>query len=359
MSEDPQGGLSPDEIAERSEALLQDALDDLDEPLFPPHAVRYLSLPVRLSPTRAELSARCFRRHLLSDVLLRTGFRSPSAEFGTHTHDALRVFYQARELDGLPESEAIQASLDAALGPEWTIEEAKPRHTKDHLHKMLMAYYPVADVSAGLPGSWQLVQLEVRNLVESPDAAAVIPYQIDRLLQNVDDPDHFAVVDTKTSYRIDQNWKSSMSRSIQQRLYRWAARQDLGLDIRDTVIEGLPKWSADLTPVYHWASMGWTEAFIQEAYHLWLQRAEADALFQTQVRMELEANGQSVADTDVFYMTALAMAVRYPDFNYQDCRAYNVSCPFLSVCETDVDDRLGLLLSETDLGEPWDTQDDD
>src|SRR5687767_3476499 len=48
--------------------------------------MHHLQLPVVITPSRAELGARCHRRHFLSDVLSKTLYSSPSLEFGSLLH---------------------------------------------------------------------------------------------------------------------------------------------------------------------------------------------------------------------------------------------------------------------------------
>jgi hypothetical protein len=53
-----------------------------------------IKLPNVLSPSRTELAARCYRRHLLSDVAGRVKGKSPSAAFGTVMHGGVGNWWQ-------------------------------------------------------------------------------------------------------------------------------------------------------------------------------------------------------------------------------------------------------------------------
>jgi len=336
--------------------LPADVQAELDQPLFDPKLdpTRYLQLPVRLSPTRAELSGRCFRRHLLADILRRFKYKSASALFGTYTHAGTAAWWRYSVLEAVSLPQAYDNMMAAALEPEggWKIDDDDKKHGKDTLRAMLDKYAVSAKLAGELPGRWEIVQLEERGWLDVA-AGRQMPYQMDRLIQSLDDPDVRAVVDTKTSARPDQRWRDSMSRSIQQRLYRHANEHHLGRPVAHTIIEGLPKNGKDLSPVYHWASLGWTPAYVQEAVDFWHFCAENLEDFILEVR---EIAGESVDDSDLLYMTALSGAVLHPSFNTQDCLAYNFPCPYMTMCDTDPGDRLGLALSDYTLGEPWDQE---
>lgn len=337
---------------------LVDIEQELGQPIFDPklEPTRYLTGPIRLSPTRSELSGRCFRRHLLSDILRRLSFKSPSAIYGGILHKGAASWWTVNYLEEGDRTRAVAETLACLDDPAWAnigprADGSPDKHTKDQMRTTLEAYMASAKVAGDLPGEWRLVSVETRGWFPVSESR-MMPYQMDRLLEKVDEPETRAVIDTKSSYRIDQDWRNSMSRSIQQRLYHWANGVHLGHPIAHLFVEGISKWTKDRTPVYHWASLGWDRSYIMEAVDFWNRCVDRLEDFQADV----DEYGP-FPSADEHYLAALAVAVAHPEFNYQDCHSYHFPCPYLTLCDTSVGDRLGLALSDFYLGEPWDTED--
>lgn len=323
-----------------------------------PPGTRYLVLPIVMSGTRSELSGRCHKRHLGTDVLQIGDYDSAAALFGGHTHKMAAEWWRCLQAE-VSGPEAYQRALAAGLDG-FPAEGYASGHTIDLMRLVTESYAKNASLSGGLPGNWELVSLEVRQTIEY--AGVTLPFQMDRLLRNKDDGTH-VLIDTKTSSYPGDDWKQQMAWSIQLRWYNWAGARYHGIDqIDHTVVEGIDKQGRVKTKgavLYHWASMGWSPEYVQEAVDFVMRQAWRDKDFITavwarydQIRLDqhkvtrLPLTPKSDLDWATLRLAALEVLAEWPDFNYQDCHSYRVKCPFMKVCGANPGDRLGLLIGE-------------
>ena len=292
----------------------------------------YLVLPVVMSPTRVELGARCYRRLLLEDVLRLSAYKSPSALFGDRMHAGTDAWWQNAGLAG---PERYLAARNAIL-TDWNVPDGgrKP-HTQELAGEMLDAYVKGARLAGDMPGEWRLVSGEQR-LTQALSDDVVMAYKVDRLVG--DKEGRLAILDTKTSARPDARWEAGMKRSVQQRCYKALEQERLGREIEFGLIEGLPK-NGNLAPKYVWASLGWTDEYVEEA--LTLARAVGEKVVE--FVLHVHAGLPRGASWEDLRRRALEHAGGIPDFNYQDCQSYGMPCPYMETCDAHPDDRLGLL----------------
>jgi len=225
-------------------------------------------------------------------------------------------------------------------------------HTPELLNTITDQYVKQATLAGGLPGEWDIVTLEVRDLVSVGDV--LVPFKLDRLVRNADTGD-LAQIDTKTSSAPGRQWKADMSRSIQQRFYSWAVARYYGLDVHHVpfvVVEGVDKKGKATgqvgNVVNHWASLGWTDAYVEEAVGYVVAQAGRDREFLNILYQGIDAEGPySEAQWQMIRNKALLQASQWSMFNYQDCHSYYTPCAYLGACDATPEDRLGLLL---DLG---------
>lgn len=303
-----------------------------------------MQLPVILSPTRVELAQRCYRRHLLSDVLhARGGMASPSAAFGTQMHAAAAAWWQSER-----GTEGALAAYEA-LTP-WPDAATYKYHTYELARSLTKLYTEQAQLAALDPSEgWEVALVEQRLV--APLDPGYISFQLDRLLHHPA-TGRYAIVDLKTAYQCDSLWESRMRSSLQQRLYRYLTARHLDVPISAVTcwIEGLDKRSQRL--VYVEASADWTNTFVHEAVSAARTAVERDAEYIDACESIAEVLEHDLVDA------GLSVALTSPYFNYGDCRSFNTPCEFLEICHhADVEGRAPLAKATLTFGEtPWDEE---
>lgn len=305
-----------------------------------------LALPVILSPTRVELAARCERRHILSDLAHRQGYKSPSASFGDHIHAGVYAWWKGLE-EGKTPLERLEDSK-AALEAIWTEAADGGYHSMDLAFTMMETYAKSAAIAAGssLPG-WRPFAMEERLHAEVAPGM-VLSFKLDRaLIRDEDDhgPAGLLIVDTKTSARPDGKWEASLKRSIQQRTYNAMLERHFNLPILEHWAEGLDKKTISRDPVYVRLDTFWTATYKEEALELVRHHGRRD--------MEAIQAALAADDGD---RALMIYALNKANFNYQDCHSYFFPCPFLEICDASPGERLPLLEELPVDDEPWQTE---
>lgn len=316
-----------------------------------PERGRYLHLPVLLSATRTELGSRCRRRHVLSDIIQlerNDAAGSPSALFGTHMHNAAQAMWLMQDADKDTQLEAALHAGDRSWeengASDIVFDGKRNYHTKELLETCIREYVRSAEVAPGMPGEWKVVAVEERLSVNVN--GFILPFQIDRLVQSQEDGS-LAIVDLKTASRMDSRWDFNMRKSIQQRIYRWAAQKHYEEDVSWSIIECLQKRDNVL---YGHVQPAWSQEQINEAMDLFMRHARLDEMFIQHLH--------ATYDADELLNGAIMEAVHMPDFNYMDCMSYFTPCPYIDICEADPRDRGELVDMDYHVTEkPWHDED--
>lgn len=305
----------------------------------------YLNRPNRLSPTRTELAARCYRRHVLSDLLHLTNpdQPSPSLGFGTAIHRGVASFW--RELtddDGQPDGDRMAALTYAkdVIDDQWVALAGDSYMTLDLALLLMDEYAKNARLAGNLPGSWRLVELEQRREIALGES--VISYEVDRLLQE-GETGALAIFDTKTASKLSPLWRRGMEESIQQRIYHSVESQRLGQPIEYLCIEGVQKKVTPGQIEYVDANLLWTPEFVLEARELLEHYARRDLDLIDMLQAE---------DPEHRWEEMLDLALTDPEavpFNYMDCESYYSKCDYYEICHSCPTDRPGLVVSELEL----------
>lgn len=300
----------------------------------------HLSLPVVITPTRAELGARCHRRHVLSDVLSKARYASASLEFGSLIHAGVAQHWLGRD-------------WRKVIQDEWTTRfEQSDVSQKDVSLELAMAmmenYVATAQIAGPFTdqGDWQRVDVEQR--FEIPLRDSILSFQCDRMVYNKAE-NWLVVVDSKTAGRLDARWDRQWETSLQMKLYKGGARTVFATGGRvDVVVEGILK---DLpSTLRYYVCPDWSDALI------------AEAAFNAHMIAEMDAE-VLVAGMDVAYNVSRPVqvpdktlkvnqskveeiAVTMTGVNYNDCFSYGIECPFRRLCVADVSERVALLRGE-------------
>ena len=301
----------------------------------------HVELPVVLSPTRAELGARCHRRHVLSDLLERGKYRSPAAAFGTVIHEAAAEWW--RNGGAGPDAySAALAKLEESYANQLDALGTSKDLTLDYTRSLFGTYTEHAELVGPFTaaGKWQEVTIEQRLELPVLDPAtnralAKLSFQQDRVYYN-HELDWLVIMDTKTASRTDARWAKVWQRSLQMKLYRYAGKRAYDTTRLDIVIEGLSK-TAKRDPLTYLVLPEWSDALLGEAIAQFTRIAEQDTDL-------LNAASTLGGDVDVPLLEELA--VTETSFNYHDCDSYGFSCPFLDLCMTDPEYRAARLRSE-------------
>lgn len=296
-----------------------------------------LSLPVVVTPTRVELGLRCYRRHVIADLLQRARYVSPSLEFGSVVHAGAAAWWKNADLDG----DVARAKAHAAVNAEWAKRfDANPAITPgDHslqlAEAMIQTYTMTAELNGpfGLEkGDWQIVSVEDRlevPLVIGNGRSAKLSFQTDRVVFNKTN-DHLVVVDSKTAARIDKRWERQWETSLQMKLYKAGAARayDMPPENIDVVVEGILK---DVpSRVVYIPCPDWSVGLLNEA----IAQAQEIASRDTDLLL-----GRSVDEIP-------ELAVNKTSINYMSCFEYGVECPFRRLCTSEPEERVALLTSE-------------
>lgn len=273
-----------------------------------------------ITPTRVELASRCYRRHVLTDIMEKGLYKSAAASFGNVIHAGVAEYW--RSLD-------ISLMLKAV-----TDEYTKYQNDMNDKHSLplalsMMEQYAEKAVKAGVYNDiYQTVMIEER--MEYKIDGLKFSFQLDRLLswENT----QLVLVDAKTASRLDARWRSQWPLSLQMRLYKRAIEDMFDMPV-DIVIEGLEKklpLKIEYYPCPDWDKDQLDEA-VEQAKRIY---AKDEALLSVYFN-----NGE-----DEFIEAALRS-----EFNYGDCHAYNFDCPFLPLCGASPSHRKGMLMDYIDV----------
>lgn len=306
----------------------------------------HIKLPIVITPTRVELGLRCHRRHVLSDILSRASYYSPSLEFGSVIHAGAGAHWLGTKFQN-------QKPWRQAIEEEWqkrfVEKDISQESVSLQMANAMMEHYEVNAQLAGPfteEGGYKLVDVEQRFEVPfqlSSGESALISFQCDRIVHN-SEKDHYVIPDTKTAQRLDARWERQWEMSLQMKLYKALIKQVLGASNVDIVIEGVLKHIP--SDIRYYVCPDWSDLQLGEA--LYAARAVAD---QDEAILK-EGYSHSIMDPSERYQVVRSkeaveeMACRYTLPNYGDCFAYNVECPFRRICSADVPERVGILRGE-------------
>lgn len=300
-----------------------------------------LELPVTITPSRAELGARCHRRHFLSDILSKARYFSPSLEFGSVVHAGAAAHWLKRD-------------VSAALSAEWTKRKVESDSLTLKLAESMLDHYVQNAELAGpftSQGNWKLVDVEQR--FELPLMDTKLSFQTDRIVHDMDQ-NWMVIVDSKTAGRLDARWEKQWETSLQMKLYRAGAKQVFQTGGRvDVVIEGILKHVP--SSLRYYVCPEWSDSLLKEAIHnAWLIASMDKELIEQCVEEEDVAGIVRDAQDNVVRSKsisinpdkALALGVALTPVNYMDCFSYGIECPFRRICTADVDERVSIVKGE-------------
>ncbi len=311
-----------------------------------------VQLPVVITPTRAELAARCHRRHFLSDILGKARYVSPSLGMGTVMHTGFSSHWLYVRGDKT-------SDWHKSISEEWQKQKIEHEGLTLALAEAMMKHYESNALIAGpltSQGDFKLVDVEQR--FEIPLRDIKLSFQMDRVVYDKDQ-DWMVIVDSKTAGRLDAKWERQWETSVQMKLYRAGAKQVFGHVGRlDIVVEGVLKHvPSDLR---YYVCPEWSDGLLAEAGHNAYVHAAMDRdLIEQSLKPSLiipvQRNAQDKPETTMVpdVSTLEELAVRFTPVNYFDCFSYGIECPFRRICVADVDQRVAIL-----RGEYFDVQDE-
>lgn len=294
-----------------------------------------LQLPVVITPTRAELGARCHRRHFLSDVLGKALYVSPSLGFGSVVHSGIAAHW-------------LNNDVTKALTDEWNKQKIESPKLSLAMAQAMLDYYRQNASLAGpftSQGNFKLVDVEQR--FEIPLRDATLSFQCDRVVYDKEQ-NWMVVVDSKTAGRLDSKWEKQWETSVQMKLYRAGAKQvfDTGGRI-DIVVEGVLKTVP--SDIRYFVCPEWSDGLLVEAGHNAYTIASMDAELLTNGSDVVQLSDDQGVMTEKYVINpdkVEKLAVQFTPVNYADCYAYNVECPFRRICTADIDQRVPILKAE-------------
>lgn len=298
-----------------------------------------IQLPVVVTPTRVELGLRCYRRHVIADLLQRARYKSASLEFGSVVHAGAAAWWlnAAR-----PRSEAV-AAAHHAVSLEWNRRfEQQPEISQkdvslDLAIAMIEGYVQQAVAQGPFAleaGDWQIVTVEDR--LEVPlrlpnGSTAKLSFQQDRVVYNKSNA-HLVIVDSKTAARMDARWERQWETSLQMKLYKAGSAKayDFEVDQVDVVVEGILK---DVpTRVKYVPCPEWSQGLLDEAVRQAVSIAARDNDLLTSSALDTtEVENKAVNETPL---------------NYMSCYEYGVECPFRRLCTAEPEERVAILHAE-------------
>ncbi len=218
-----------------------------------------VQLPVVITPTRAELAARCHRRHFLSDILGKARYVSPSLGMGTVMHTGFSSHWLYVRGDKT-------SDWHKSISEEWQKQKIEHEGLTLALAEAMMKHYESNALIAGpltSQGDFKLVDVEQR--FEIPLRDIKLSFQMDRVVYDKDQ-DWMVIVDSKTAGRLDAKWERQWETSVQMKLYRAGAKQVFGHVGRlDIVVEGVLKHvPSDLR---YYVCPEWSDGLLAEAGH--------------------------------------------------------------------------------------------
>jgi len=298
----------------------------------------HLQLPVVITPSRAELGARCHRRHFLSDVLSRARYSAASLEFGSVIHAGQAAHWLGRD--------AVMTVRE-----EWhnrfELTDVSQDKVSEEMAVSMMEYYIKNAKLAGpfqdAADDWKLVDVEQR--FELPLRDTILSFQCDRTVYSSKE-NWLLVGDLKTASRLDARWERQWETSLQMKLYTAGAKNVFQTHGRVSVfIEGLYKHVP--SELRYYACPEWSDSLLAEAAFNAYQVASLDR----DIIMAGSDRLANIMDPDSVKLIPNQekienLAVRQTPVNYGDCFSYNVECPFRRLCVAEPDERAPILRSE-------------
>src|ERR1043166_1514537 len=219
-----------------------------------------IQLPVVITPTRAELAARCHRRHFLADILGKARYVSPSLAMGSVLHMGFSHLWLERKGVTAPHwSEAIKKEFEVQK------VEDDGKNTIQLAQAMMENYEKEALIAGPLSNQGNFSVVDVEQRFELPLKDIMLSFQMDRVVYDKDQ-DWMIIVDSKTAARLDSKWDRQWETSIQMKLYRAGARQVFGHVGRlDIVVEGVLKHVP--SDIRYFVCPEWSDGLLAEAMH--------------------------------------------------------------------------------------------
>lgn len=316
-------------------------------------AVATASALVQITPTRAELAARCFRRHAVADVLsMRPRSDSaPHRDFGKALHAACAAHWKLY-CSGERTPARLTHEAERALEAAWLSSIAEDSNLTLELGRFLARHYALGAKIAGEhwagSAAWELVACEERIALDLGDGV-VLTFQLDRLVRCTEgDPTQpiYVVVDTKSAGRLGSYWHRTWPTSLQQKCYHAAVERHFGIDLAAHYIEGVLK-NVPCEIVY--AEVHWSDGILEEALDLAKQLALRDAALLRAAEQEALRTGLPSSHT------LREAALRSTLTNAEDCFAYNRKCELYELCHfTEPEQRSALLQAEfVEVARDW------
>ena len=291
-----------------------------------------LELPVVITPTRAELAARCHRRHFLADVLGKARYFSPSLEFGSVVHDGVASLW-------LSQRNKSPSNFHQVISDSWAKHKVESESLTQALAiRMIEDYAAKASIAGPFTNQGNFTLVDVEQRFELPFQDMKLSFQCDRIVHDIDQ-NWLVIVDTKTAQRLDVKWDRQWETSLQMKLYRAGAMKVFQTGGKvDVVIEGVLKHAP--SDIRYYVCPEWSEGLLLEAQRNAYTIAALDRdIIESAL---VEKAGKLAPDLD----KVLDLAVNYTPTNYFDCYSYGVECPFRRLCVADPDQRVPILKAE-------------
>lgn len=294
-----------------------------------------VQLPVIITPSRAELGARCHRRHFLGDILGKARYVSPSLGFGSVAHAGFGAHWLGQDVRG-------------ALSKEWGLQKIESDSLSLQMAEgMLDGYMQNAELAGPFTsqGNWKLVDVEQR--FEIPLRDLKLSFQCDRIVYDKEQ-NWLVIVDSKTAGRLDAKWEKQWETSLQMKLYRAGIKQVFDTAGRiDVVIEGVLKHVP--STIRYYVCPEWSDGLLSEAGHnaYMIASMDKDLIEQGSTVIELaDAEGTLSQKLVPDFATVEELAVKFSPVNYHDCFSYGVECQFRRICTANIEERVPILHAE-------------
>lgn len=303
-----------------------------------------IELPVVITPTRAELGARCHRRHFLSDVLCRARYNSAALEFGSVVHAGAAAFWLSSLGRGtVTPEEAIEREWDKRFEQTDVSQES----VSLRMALAMMDYYAKNASLAGpyqeAADDWQLVDVEQRYEIGLKEFR--LSFQMDRAVYSKEQ-NWLVIGDTKTASRLDYRWDRQWETSLQMKLYAGGSKQIFRTEGRVSVfVEGvLKKVPSELR---YYACPDWSDSLLSEAAF----NAYVIAQMDQDIILRGSDKIRNIMDPEAVKLVPNLqrleeLAVRTTPVNYNDCFSYGIECPFRRICAAEPDERAPILRAE-------------
>jgi hypothetical protein len=244
-------------------------------------------------------------------------------------------------------------SGDWAIGSEYLRSVEWPldaKHTQALALQCWGAYAAQAKLfplQRGDHNNWNIVALEQRVVLPVEYSDVRLSFQLDRLLQ-CQDTEALALVDIKTASKCDSRWIQQWPRDLQMRLYSEAIRRHYGRAPEYIIIEGINKSNASYcyVPLPEFSQSERDEAWRQ---FLWIAHHDAQLLDACTVT-DYDGKGHKTQVVDA--QRLVAQALTNTPQNRGECNAYGRPCPFMQLCDSPPDERVGMLAGDYVYVEP-------